>query len=144
MNTLSGTDVLSRFWLFCFGPLVFLLPKTFQVIWLTSLLSLSVPDEGYYTNVSCVLNLILTFSLLYLTVYKSEIREHVEYNTGSMRLYSKIFYHLIAKKCLRIDILNCLLKKNNNKHIFTCNWNCRYCKLKILASKSFSLPCRYV
>ena len=45
------------------------------------------------------------------TVYKSEIREHIEYNTGSMRFYSKMFYHLIAMKCLRIDILDFFLKK---------------------------------
>ena len=31
----------NRFWLFCFGPLV--------------------PDEGYFTNASCALNLISTF-----------------------------------------------------------------------------------
>jgi hypothetical protein len=51
--------VLSRFWLFCLGPLVLLLP----IIWLSGLSILSVPDEGYSRNALCALNLIATFLL---------------------------------------------------------------------------------
>ena len=39
------------------GPLVLLLPKIL-IIWLSNLLILSVPDEGYSRNVSCTLNLL--------------------------------------------------------------------------------------
>jgi hypothetical protein len=45
----------SRFWISGLGPLVFLSQR------LSNILSLSVPDEGYYRNVSCTLNLISTF-----------------------------------------------------------------------------------
>ena len=65
------------------GPLVCLLSKIFSITWISNILSLSVPDEGYYVpdegyyvpdegyyvpdegysrNVSCTLNLICTFS----------------------------------------------------------------------------------
>jgi len=51
------------------SPLVFLLPKTFKIIWLSNILALSVPDEGNYLAASCALNLISTFSLLSLGPY---------------------------------------------------------------------------
>jgi hypothetical protein len=38
------------------GHVVFLLPKTFKIIWLSNILNLSVPDEGYSKNVPCTLN----------------------------------------------------------------------------------------
>jgi hypothetical protein len=38
-----------------------LAPKDFENIWLSNLLIMSVPDEGYSRNVSCTLNLISTF-----------------------------------------------------------------------------------
>jgi len=40
----------SRIWLFCLGPLVLLFPKL-QIIWLSNLSILIVPDEGYSSNV---------------------------------------------------------------------------------------------
>jgi hypothetical protein len=55
-----------------FRPFGLRTPKTFKIIWLSSLSTLSIPDEGYSRNVSCALNLISTFSLLMLryTRYK--------------------------------------------------------------------------
>ena len=47
----------SWFWLSCLGPLVLLLQKHIYIILLSSLLILSVPDEGYSGNMSCTLNL---------------------------------------------------------------------------------------
>ena len=41
---------LSRFWLFWLSPLAFLLPK----IWLSNILYLSVPDEGFSRILSCI------------------------------------------------------------------------------------------
>ena len=38
----------------CLDPLVLLLPKL-RIIWLSNLSILSVPDEGYSRNKSCVL-----------------------------------------------------------------------------------------
>jgi len=35
---------------------VFLLPKTFILFWFSNILALSVPEEGYYRNMSCTLN----------------------------------------------------------------------------------------
>jgi len=43
--------------------LVLLLSKLY-IIWLADLPILNVPDEGYYRNWSCALNLICTFLLL--------------------------------------------------------------------------------
>jgi hypothetical protein len=54
---------LSRFWLYCFGRLVLLLPKLW-IIWLSHLSILSVPDEVYSRNASCTLNLKSTFLLI--------------------------------------------------------------------------------
>jgi hypothetical protein len=45
----------------CFGLFA---PKTFKIIWLSDLSTLSVPDEDYYRNTSCELNLISTYLLL--------------------------------------------------------------------------------
>jgi len=53
----------SRFWLSCLGPLVLFFPKL-QIIWLSNLSNLSVPDEGYSRNKSCALNLISAFLFL--------------------------------------------------------------------------------
>jgi hypothetical protein len=39
-----------------FGPYSFLAPKDLKIIWFSNLLALSVPDEGYYRNVLCTLN----------------------------------------------------------------------------------------
>jgi hypothetical protein len=38
----------------------FIAPKTFYIIWLSTLSMLSVPDEGYSRKESCSLNLIST------------------------------------------------------------------------------------
>jgi len=46
------------------GPLVLLLPKR-NIIWLSHLPILSVPDEGYFRNAPCALNLIPMFLLLH-------------------------------------------------------------------------------
>jgi ABC-type nickel/cobalt efflux system permease component RcnA len=43
--------------------------KTFKIIWLSNLSTLSVLDEGYSKNVSCALNLISTILLLSLGQY---------------------------------------------------------------------------
>ena len=43
--------------------------KTFKIIWLSNLSTLSVLDEGYSKNVSCALNLISTILLLSLGRY---------------------------------------------------------------------------
>jgi hypothetical protein len=44
--------------------LVVVAHKGFKIIWLSNMLVLSVPDEGYSGNASCELNLISTFLLL--------------------------------------------------------------------------------
>jgi len=51
---------LDDFWLSCLGPLLFLLPKI-SIIWLSNLLALSIPDEGYSRNMQCALILMSTF-----------------------------------------------------------------------------------
>ena len=48
----------SFFWLSWLGPFCFIAPKHFSIIWLSNLSILSIPDEGYFRNVSCALNLI--------------------------------------------------------------------------------------
>ena len=52
----------SRFMLSCLGSLVFLLPKHLNYL-ASNHLTLSIPEEGYSRNVSCVLNYISTFLL---------------------------------------------------------------------------------
>jgi hypothetical protein len=47
-----------------FQLLGFLAPKDFHIIWLSNILALSVPDEGFSGNASCVLILISTFYIL--------------------------------------------------------------------------------
>ena len=49
------------FSLFCFVPLLYLFGKTFQLYYFSNLLTLSVPDEGFYRNVLHTLNRISTF-----------------------------------------------------------------------------------
>jgi len=44
-----------------FRPFDFLAHKDFKIIWLSNILTLSVPDAGYSRNVSCALILISTF-----------------------------------------------------------------------------------
>jgi hypothetical protein len=44
-------------------PFDFLAPKDFKIIWLSNILGLSVPDEGYSKNVWRALNLISMFLL---------------------------------------------------------------------------------
>ena len=57
----SGICDLGGFWLIYLWPFGFLAPKDlFQMIWLSNILALSVPDEGYSRN---ALNLISTFWL---------------------------------------------------------------------------------
>ena len=60
---MNNPSVRSRLWLSCLGPWVLLLPNIL-IIWLSNLLILSVPDEGYSRNVPCALNLMSTFLLL--------------------------------------------------------------------------------
>ena len=43
-----------------------LAPKNVKIIWISNILALTVPDEGYSRNASCALNLISTFLLLFL------------------------------------------------------------------------------
>ena len=47
-----------------FMPFGFLTPNDFKIIWLSNILTLSVPHEGYSSNASFPLNLISTFLLL--------------------------------------------------------------------------------
>jgi hypothetical protein len=47
-----------------FRPFGFIATETVKIIWLSNLLTFSVPGEGYFRNVSCVLNLISTLLLL--------------------------------------------------------------------------------
>ena len=44
-----------------FRPFGFSAPTDFKIIWLSNILALGVPDEGYSRNVPCALNLIFTF-----------------------------------------------------------------------------------
>ena len=48
----------SRFWISWLCPLVFLFPKTFKLVYVAFqfFFNLSIPDEGYFRNVSCSLN----------------------------------------------------------------------------------------
>ena len=63
---------LVRLWISYLGPLIFLPQKTFKIIWISYLLTLSVPDQGHSRNVpdqghsrnaSGALNYISTFLL---------------------------------------------------------------------------------
>ena len=54
--------------LYCLGPCVFLIPKTSQIIWFCSLVTLNVADESYFRNVSCAQNLKSTFLFQYVIV----------------------------------------------------------------------------
>jgi hypothetical protein len=54
----------SLFWLSCLGPWVLLLPKL-NIIWLSKLSILGVPDEGYSKNASSALNLISTLFFVF-------------------------------------------------------------------------------
>jgi len=56
---------LSRVWLSCLDPLVYLLPN------ISNLLIMGVPDDGYSRNASFALNSIYTFLLLSLSRYLS-------------------------------------------------------------------------
>ena len=62
--------VISQFWRSWLG---FLAPKTLKIIWLSSLSTLSVSDEGYSRYASCPLNLISTFLLCLVLYYSSTI-----------------------------------------------------------------------
>ena len=53
------------FWLSYLGPLIYLLPKRFLIIWLSNLWTLSVSDKCYSRNVSCALILISMFLFFY-------------------------------------------------------------------------------
>jgi len=44
-----------------FMPLDFLIPKDIQIIWLSNMFSLNVPDEDYSRNAPCALNLLFSF-----------------------------------------------------------------------------------
>ena len=46
-----------------------LAPKDFHIIWFSNILALSVPEEGYYRNMSCTLTLVSMFLLLSLGRY---------------------------------------------------------------------------
>ena len=46
------------FWLSSLGPLVFIAPIDFYIIWPTHVLNMNVPYESYYRNVSYALNYI--------------------------------------------------------------------------------------
>ena len=71
-----------------------LLTKTFKVIWLYNLSTLSVPDEGYSRNASCALNCI---SILIYNIYNRLNKEIV------MLIYKKradgLNYHLNIGQC---------------------------------------------
>ena len=47
---------LGDFGYYVLGSLVFLVPKILKIIWLSNILTLSLPEEGCYRNVSCALN----------------------------------------------------------------------------------------
>jgi hypothetical protein len=42
---------LAYFWLFCLSPLALITAKHFSIIWLSNILALSIPNEGYLGNV---------------------------------------------------------------------------------------------
>ena len=46
-------------------PFSFPVAKDFQTVWLSNIVVLSVPDDGYSTDESCVLHLISTFFLCF-------------------------------------------------------------------------------
>ena len=53
-----------------FRPFGFLAPKGFKIIWLSNILDLSVPDEGYCRNASCALHLIaMLYHMQKRTIY---------------------------------------------------------------------------
>ena len=58
-----------KYWVSCLPRHGLLAPKDFKNIWLSNLLIMSVPDEGYSRNVSCTLNLISTF-LIQTNIFK--------------------------------------------------------------------------
>ena len=55
--------IIKVFWLFCLDSLIFLISKDFKINSLSSILALSIPDEGYFRNVLCTLNQISMFLL---------------------------------------------------------------------------------
>ena len=54
---------LSGLWLFCLGPLMFLLWKAFKLFVFQTNLAFSVPDESYSRHTPCALNFISTYLL---------------------------------------------------------------------------------
>ena len=49
--------------LLCLGPLCLLANNEYKIIWLSNILALRLPNEGYSSNALCALNLISTFLL---------------------------------------------------------------------------------
>ena len=58
-------------------------PHTFQLIWLSNLSPLVVPDDGYSRNVSCALKLISTFLFQYLDLLDFKNSQLRNVNVGS-------------------------------------------------------------
>ena len=56
LSSPSGTGYLSRYWPYFFRPFRFHAPTHFLIIGLSNLLTLSIPDEGYFRNLSYALN----------------------------------------------------------------------------------------
>ena len=74
-NAIINKKVLLRHWLSCWNHFISCLQK-FKMIWLSNLLALSVPDEGYYRNALWALNLISTI-LFTLSHFKGIAGFHV-------------------------------------------------------------------
>jgi TRAP-type mannitol/chloroaromatic compound transport system permease small subunit len=52
----SGTFNHNRFWLSCLGSLVYLIPNTFKLVWLSKRLTINIAHQGFKENPLCTLN----------------------------------------------------------------------------------------
>ena len=66
MWTGVGDISLALSYMYLVHALWFSVPKDFYINWFSSMMTLSSPGEGYYSHVSCPLNLISTFLLFAL------------------------------------------------------------------------------
>ena len=61
VNLPSGIGDLGRLRLSCLGPFGLLATKNFGIIWISNLLTMSIPEEGYSRNMSYAINQMPTF-----------------------------------------------------------------------------------
>ena len=90
----------------CLGPLVLLILKLY-IIWLSNILALSVPDEGYSRNASCALNLIFTYLLvLFTNCLPRWLTDYSWYMKAVIVYMTSVMYWLHNNRSVDIQLLS--------------------------------------